>query len=321
MRPMLEAQPPRRWSTEEVDQRRALSYWVDTVCDRFLALEIDTPVRDHFRARLEQVELGPATVNSIHAETQRVRRTRANLARSHHPVFLLMQLREGHVRLRQLGRETILHAGESVFIDGTEPYQLECPQATSSLALRMPEPWLKHWLPHPERFAAHLLTGSGWSAALNAALSTVHVDSCDSFALSPEAVAEQIAALLALSIGGDVDARSERTLFDTLMSTLRTRLHEEDLSPQSVADQHGISKRSLYYAFAAAHTTFIEQLVRLRLERAQEILGDTRFSDLPVSEVAARCGFADPSHFARRFKQKFAQAPLHFRSAAIRSKH
>jgi len=322
MRPTLEALPPRRWSTEEVDQRRALSYWVDTVCDRFLALEIDTPVRDHFRASLEQVELGPTTVNSMHAEMQRVRRTQANLARSSHPVFILLQLREGQVRLQQLGRETVVREGETVFIDGTEPYLLECPRATNSLALRMPEPWLKQWLPHPERFPARLLTGNGWSAALNAALSTVHVDSCDAFALSPDAVAEQIAALLALAIGGDAEARSaERSQFDKLVSTLRSRLHEEDLSPQSVADQHGISKRSLYYAFASANTTFVEQLVRLRLERAQEMLRDVRFSDLPVSEVAARCGFADPSHFARRFKQKFAQPPLHFRSVAIRSKH
>ena len=313
---MLAAPRPRRWSTEEVDQRRALSYWVDTVCDRFLALEIDSPLRDHFRARLEQVELGPATVNSIQAETQRVRRTRANLARTHQPVFLLMQLREGQVRLQQLGRETLVRAGESVFIDGTEPYQLECPRVTTSLALRLPEPWLKHWLPHPERFPARLLTGNGWCAALNAALSTLHVDSCDTFALPGETVAEQIAALLALAIGGDTEVRRERTLFDQLMGTLRSRLHEENLSPQSVADQHGMSKRSLYYAFAAADTTFFAQLTQLRMERAREILSDARCADLPVSEVAARCGFTDPSHFARRFKQKFAQPPLHFRQHA-----
>ena len=321
MRPKTEALRPRRWSTDEVDQRRALSYWVDTVCDRFLALEIDSPVRDHFRARLEQVDLGPATVNSIQAETQRVRRTNANLARSRHPVFVLMQLREGHVRLRQLGHEVMVGAGESVFIDGTEPYELECPQPTSSLVLRMPEPWLNHWLPHPERFPARLLTGRGWSAVLNAALANIEVDSCDTFALPRDAVAEQIAALLTLAMGNDLGVRSTATLFDNLMNTLRSDLHDAQLSPLAVANQHRISKRSLHYAFAAANTTFVEQLMRLRLERAREMLSDTRFADLPVSEVATRCGFADPSHFARRFRQKFGEPPLNFRSSAIRVKH
>lgn len=319
MRPTPEAQRPRRWSTDEVDQRRALSYWVDTVCDRFLALEIDTPLRNHFRARLEQVELGPATVNSIQAETQRVRRTHANLARSSHPVFILLQLREGQVKLRQLGKEAIVSAGESVFIDGTEPYELECPRPTNSLALRMPEPWLKNWLLHPEHFPARLFTGGGWNAALNAALATVDVDSCDAFALSRDAVAEQIAALLALAVGRD--ARCGATLFDELLSTLRSRLHEADLSPLAVANLHQVSKRTVHYAFAGANTTFIDELMRLRLERAQEILSDTRLAELPITEVALRCGFMDPSHFARRFRQQFGQTPLRFRNLAIGTKH
>jgi AraC family transcriptional regulator, positive regulator of tynA and feaB len=145
------------------------------------------------------------------------------------------------------------------------------------------------------------------------------VDSCEELALSREAVAEQIAALLALAMGRDREAEAGATLFDDLVRTLRSRLQEADLSPLDVADQHRVSRRRLHYAFAAANTTFVEQLMRLRLERAREILSDARFADLPVTEVAARCGFMDPSHFARRFRQKFGQPPRQFRSAARRS--
>lgn len=312
----LEVRRPRRWSTEEVDQRRALSYWVDTVCLRFLALEIDSPLRDSFRARLEQTDLGPATINRLDAEPQRVRRTHPHLARTPHPVFILLQLRDGQVCLRQRGREAIVSPGESVFIDGTEPYELECPQRTSSLALRMPELWLKRWIPHPEHFAARRITGIGWGAALNAALGNMSIDACDNLALPRDAVAEQIAALLALAMGRDTEADGAGTLYDDLVRTLRSRLHEEGLSPLDVADEHRISKRRLHYAFAAANTTFIRQLMHLRLERARELLSDARFSDLPITEVAARCGFADPSHFSRSFRQKFGQAPREFRASA-----
>jgi AraC family transcriptional regulator, positive regulator of tynA and feaB len=315
----LEAPHSRRWSTEEVDQGRALSYWVDTVCLRFLSLEIDSPLRDRFRARLEQIDLGPATVNCLRAEAQRVRRTPANLARARHPVFILLQLREGQGRLRQAGREAIVRAGESVFIDGTEPYEFECPQPTDALALRMPELWLKNWIPHPERFAARLFTGGGWNAALNAALASMDVDACDDLALSRDAVADQIASLLALAMGRDRKPESATTLFDDLVRTLRSRLHETGLSPLDVADQHGVSRRSLHYAFASANTTFLEHLMSLRLERAREMLNDARFSDLPVSEVAARCGFTDPSHFARRFRQQFGQSPQQFRHSGTQA--
>ncbi len=317
----LDTRSLRRWSTEEVDPWRALAYWVDTVCDRFLELEIDTPLGDRFRARLEQAELGPATLNLVYAESQRVERTRAKIANSRYPVFFLLQLRAGRIGLRQLGREAHLRAGESVLIDGTEPYELICPEATSSLALRLPEPWLKRWIPYPERCGARVFGGGGWSAALNAALSSLEVDALEQLVLPPGIVAEQIAALLALAAGGPAPAQVRRTLYDELLLTLRDRLHEPDLTPLDVAIQHHVSKRSVHYAFARAGTTFNEQLMRLRLERARGLLRDPRFAGLPVSEIAARCGFADPSHFARRFRSQFAEAPLQARRAAAPSQH
>lgn len=312
----LDAQGPHRWSTEEVDPRHALAYWVDTVCDRFLELEIDTPLRDRFRARLEQAELGPATVNLVSAESQRVRRTRAKIAHSRYPVFFLLQLRAGQIVLRQLGREAHIRSGESVLIDGTEPYELVCPEATSSFAVRLPDPWLKCWLAHPESCGARVFSGAGWSAALNAALGSLEVDSLERLILPPSVVAEQIAALLALAAGGEGPAGVRRSLYEELISTLRDRLHEPGLTPIDVARQHHVSKRSLHYAFARAGTTFNEQLMRLRLERARALLGDPRFADLPISEIAARCGFADPSHFARRFRRRFSEAPLYVRRSA-----
>ncbi len=317
----LDAQGLRRWSTEEVDPRRALAYWVDTVCDRFLELEIDTPLRERFRARLEQAELGPATLNLVAAESQQVLRTRAKIAHSRYPVFFLLQLRAGRIRLRQLGREAHVRPGESVLIDGTEPYELICPEATSSLALRLPEPWLKRWIAYPERFGARVLSGGGWISALNAALSSLEIDSLERLVLPHSIVAEQIAALLALAVGDIAPVGIRPSLYEELLCTLRDRLHEPDLSPLDVAMQHHMSKRSLHYAFAHAGTTFNEQLMRLRLERARELLRDPRFADLPISEIAARCGFADPSHFARRFRRQFAEAPLEARRAAILSRH
>ena len=133
----LQSVPARHWSTDEAADR-PFSYWVDTVCDRFLELEIDSPVREHFHARLDQTELGPATANWLCADAQRVRRTTAKIARTTSS-FLLMQLRAGRVRIRQAGRITPLHAGECIFLDGAQPYEVECPEPTRSCVLQLSE--------------------------------------------------------------------------------------------------------------------------------------------------------------------------------------
>jgi AraC family transcriptional activator of tynA and feaB len=314
---ILDQGRPGHWSTDGVDQRRALAYWVDTVCDRFLELDIDTPVRSHFRACLDQIDFGPATLSFVGAASQHIRRTPAKISRTRYPTYFLMQFRVGHGTLRQRGKEFQARAGECVLIDGTEPYDLDCPQATTAAILRMPEDWLRRWLPNPEVSSPTLFAHGDWSAALCSAMSSLRLETCSDLALPRSAVAEHIAALLTLAVGRGSEAESPRSLLSDLIVTLRDRLEETDLSPLAVAAQHDISKRTLHYAFAAAGTTFVEQLMKMRLERAREILADPRQAAPRIEDVATRCGFTDPSHFARRFRQMYGHAPLQYRRAVL----
>ncbi|HEY7890380.1 MAG TPA: AraC family transcriptional regulator [Steroidobacteraceae bacterium] len=307
--------PARHWSTDEAADR-PFSYWVDTVCDRFLELDIDSPVREHFHARLDQTELGPATANWLCADAQRVRRTRAKIGRTR-PSFLLMQMRAGRVEIRQAGRITPLRPGECILLDGTQPYEVECPEATRSCVLQLSDEWLRRRVSSPEQLAPRHFGGSGWSGALCAAVASLEIDSCDHLALPRGEVAEHIAALLTLALGPEPqDSVRGQHLRQRLLRAIRGGLSDPDLSPTAVAAGHHVSVRALHYAFAAAGTTFVEELMLARLQRARELLADPRMRAMPVIEVAARCGFTDPSHFARRFRRRFGIAPLAFRRAA-----
>ena len=311
----------RHWTTDAVDPRHALAYWIDTVCDRFLALDIETRPAQAFAAALDQFELGVTTANFIQASCQRVRRTQAKIARSGEAVFVLLQLRKGHMQLAQGAGSVQVSAGQSVLINAAEPYELQCPVATSALALRLPGPWLTRWLPDPERHALHRFDSGSWNTALNAALASLDPDACDSLALPRGAVAEQLAVLLTLAIGRDATFTPDYRLIDALRATLRERLHESDLTPLAVALQHRISLRRLHYAFADAQATFSGSLMQCRLERARELLSEPRLSSLPVAEIASRCGLPDPSHFARRFRAASGLAPLAFRVGTLGRRH
>ena len=312
--PLQTLSSTRHWSTDGVDPCRALSYWVDTVCDRFLELEIDSPRRAGFCASLDQTDFGPATINLICADVQRVRRTNAKIARARQASFMLMQLRAGRVRVGQSGRAISLYPGECVLIDGSEPYEIECSQPTRSLVLQLPGDWLRRHLANPETVAPLPVTGGGWCAALCAAVASLDVAACDDLALPAAEVAEQIGALLRLALGPGAAQPEGRPLTERLMRTIRGRLAEPDLTPGAVAVEHHISVRSVHYAFAASGTTFVEALMRARLDRARELLTDRSTPEVPVAEIAARCGFMDPSHFARRFRQAFGIAPLVYRN-------
>jgi AraC family transcriptional regulator, positive regulator of tynA and feaB len=309
-----------RWCTGDVNARHALAYWADTICKSFLEIDIDTPDRKGFRGQLDQTELGPAMLYVVEADTQAIRRTPVRIAHSRYPGYILMQLRAGRARYKQYGRECFLDTGDSLLVDCTAPYQLESLAATRSVAVRFPQDWLKNWIPAPERLAARSLqAGFGWNTALCAALANLETAFIEELALPRSVVAEQIAGLLALAAGPDarVAAPSEK-LFKRIQQTIHDRYPEPGLSPGDVAKDNGISTRYLHYLCAHAATTFGEQLMRRRLESAQRLLNDRRYDALSVSEVAARCGFLEPSHFARRFRKAYGSGPTEFR--ALRSR-
>jgi AraC-like DNA-binding protein len=311
-----------RWSTDGVRPQEALDYWVDTICRSFLEIEIDSPARSEFRARVTQASLGSASLHLLEAERQCVRRTPARIGRSTPPAFFLLQLQAGRARLNQYGRGAELAAGDCVLIDCNAPYEMECLSATRSLVLRFQRDWLRAFLPSPERVAARPFTpDAGWRTALSAALAAIDVETLHELALPAEAVAEQIAALLALAAGPEAGAdRRQDSLQAAFLRSLRDRSHEADLTPAAIAATHGVSTRQLHHVFSSGNTTFGIELMRLRLERAHRLLSDRRFAELPVGEIAARCGFVAPSHFARRFRQAFGASPTDFRSRQLRTR-
>src|SRR3954463_7160150 len=53
-----------------------------------------------------------------------------------------------------------------------------------------------------------------------------------------------------------------------------------------------------------------DYLIRQRVERTKQLLSST---DMPLSEIALVAGFADQSHFSRRFRQHVGMSPRDYR--------
>lgn len=306
----------RRWSTGDVRPKDALAYWRDSVCEAILELGIDCPVGERFEGHLEQCALGAATLNFLEVTAQRVERTPFAVGRGAKRFFHLLHLRTGQCELEQGGRVTLLHAGDGVLLDSTAAHAVRCPVPTQSLIVQFSQEWLRGWIPQPERAVGQALRPQkGWTLALSAALGSLRPETLQTLSLPSGMVAEQLAALLALAIGRAPPPRSRRDeLCVAIERTLKDRYHEVGLAPATVAAAHGISKRYLHFLFAARGATFGGTLLGVRLARARQLLADERFARVPIGEVAARCGFAEPSHFARCFRTRYGAAPGSYRA-------
>ena len=306
---------PEFWSTHRV-ATQPFRYWQDVICRELVELQIDTPQPDSFEASMLQYPLGPIGFNIIAARQQTARRTREAIARTREPRFDLVHIRDGSVRFDHYGRSFELHSGECVLIDSSEPYSFTTSEFSICASLQIPQKWLRTCIPAPENgVAAVVKTNSPWGNALLATLNALTPETLESRVVPANWLAEQIAGLLALAIGGEAagSTPTRHKLLSRIRQTLRETAHDERICPQSVATVHNISKRYLHALFAAEGTTFSRELLQIRLERSESLLRDARFAKMSVSEIGWRCGFVDSSHFARRFQQKFGKSPSEYR--------
>jgi AraC-like DNA-binding protein len=103
-------------------------------------------------------------------------------------------------------------------------------------------------------------------------------------------------------------SRQTPDLYSKAIAIIRDKLFEPLFGRDRVAQERGVSVRTLARAFATHGTTFDRSLWNWRLEAAYEALLSNRVS-ASITEVAVRHGFSDSSHFTRRFKTRFGVTP------------
>ncbi|MEZ0292927.1 MAG: helix-turn-helix transcriptional regulator [Solirubrobacteraceae bacterium] len=88
--------------------------------------------------------------------------------------------------------------------------------------------------------------------------------------------------------------------------------YQDDLSLDDIARRVASSRRQLQRAFSeVGNTTFRDQLTRVRMDRAGELLAHR---GLTIREVAQRVGYRQPAQFAKAFRRHHGVAPSEFRA-------
>jgi AraC-like DNA-binding protein len=196
----------------------------------------------------------------------------------------LLYLQEGAAELEHCGNKIKVPAGSFVLLDNLQPYDLLFPNGSVCLATHFDDRWLRKWVAFPRAIAAQAIPGDfAWGTPLAAMLRAISNTGLEGAVLSRSAIADQLGALLALMVGkgeAQFSSRHQADLLVRFKQALRERYDEVDLDPASVARDMGVSKRHLHGVFAQGGATF----------------------------------FADPSHFARRFRQRYGINPVRYRA-------
>lgn len=304
------------WSTQCVAPGKEYQFWRQALCDAVFELDVSLDQQDCFRGSIRQRPFGALSFSEIQLDcAQTIHRTPSAIARSAVSQFEFVVLLEGKASLQHRGLESEMTAGDSILIDGRQPYTFSTADL-KNLSFHIPASWLDLWLPEPSAMVGKPVRGrSPWGRAILAMTSPLRDCVGDEQGLTVDPT--QFGGLLSLALTNETPSMLQnigvRCTFERGLRLLQQNAHDMTLDVERLAGMMGISKRYLHKLFASAGTSYGDELLKARLQQAMRLLTDRRFIHVPVSEIGWRSGFRDPSHFSRRFRERFGDTPGSFR--------
>lgn len=105
----------------------------------------------------------------------------------------------------------------------------------------------------------------------------------------------------------------EADLLTVAKSYISQHLADSDLGPEPIARALFVSVRQLYKLWEAEPRSLGQWILDRRLDAARAELTSPRVRHLTIAAIARRWGFADATHFSRRFRQAYGVSPREWR--------
>jgi AraC family transcriptional activator of tynA and feaB len=314
------------FSTAEVHPRDRFDYWHEVACKTLVSHGSKPECAAGFFASLESGTLADLGLVTFEIAALAVWRASRHLAHTTTDELFICIQAAGTLGLEQCSRDVLLQEGDVTLLDPSRPYNGHFSSNARLLVVKVPRRALEarvgpthHLALRPIRShqAEHRLLSSYLVMLPDLAETLDHA--------AQDLVRDQTLDLLALSLvkaeGGEVprisSARSLALL--RVRAAIDARLTDPVLTPAIVAAAAGMSVRYANALLAEEGTSVARLIQSRRLDRCRRVLEDPAQGHRTVSDIAYGWGFADMTHFGRRFKAAFGASPRDHRKIVLQS--
>ncbi|HLL54424.1 MAG TPA: helix-turn-helix domain-containing protein [Myxococcaceae bacterium] len=311
-------------STSIIPEKERLDFWRETVCKVYLELRTERLTSGAFFGEMTYSEHMGLQVSQVHTAAQRYVRGATEVARGSPDdrYFVCIQL-SGTCRVDQGGAVFVANPGDIEVLDGTQRGELIYESAYRRIIIAIPGQVLRPRLLPPLRNGSFLIQGTSGIGSLASDYLCKFAQGQlppDDEANAPQTVVELLAlAGNARFKKAPADAPSVHEARRQQIKThVELNLSDSSLNAKRVAKDFRISLRYLYSVFSGGDQTFRQWITSRRLERCRADLANPAMSDEKILNIATNWGFADHTHFTRKFKEAYGMTPSEWREEALR---
>lgn len=220
--------------------------------------------------------------------------------------------------VRQGDQEATLRPGDFVIWDSLKPMEFRVLEPLRKMTILVPKRAMRRFLPDIDDIAGMRIEGTEKLGPLVGA----HLGQLSSGLQTLEDRHLRLIADMTLElVAAGVRAKQEAgptlgdRVYERICSFIIEHLADPDLSPASIAEANGISRRYLHKLFSTRGRSVSRWILKQRLERCRRDI-EMHGRDHSITAIALDWGFNDSSHFSRSFRAEFGTPPRAVRKSA-----
>jgi AraC family transcriptional activator of tynA and feaB len=308
------------FSTAGYARADRIAYWNDVAASTIGPLVIEALDHDSFDASMKRVCLRNC---EILAPTSNPASIRTEPTGTESGILNLQIQHRGRSSTHFSDRVCTLEAGDFMLFDPSCASLLQFSEATQVIVIRLPVAEAEGHVPGLRELAGVPIRGNAGAGALLSGfvrMAWSQLEGEDDLGWA-DSFCEVIWPLVGMAYAAERSARPIRPRDQRrreVLAHINVHLLDANLTARRIAEELGISARSVQIIFAAMGTTPSAYIQSRRLDHAAQLLAHTR-RNAPVTAIAFDCGFNDLSTFCRLFRRRFGVAPRDYRAGARRT--
>jgi len=293
-------------------RRDGFDQWIhqiNQICGAFNAQTLG----DEFSGQIREHQSGALKLSFVDACQARLYRTPAQIAAGEGGKYFAVFQLDGTAGMAQGDSKVLLSAGDITLIDASRPSDFTYSENSRQLSLILPSSLIEQSLRFNPVKCGHRIAAASPMAMLSHRLI---LDAAQQNALSlaeSEATLEAIVSLLRPAISQTEDSNDlHERIFRKTLECIDEHIRSEELCPEWLAREVGMSVRGLYRIFAKKGLVVAKYIKNRRLDLCAESLRQSR-TEQKLSVLGYSWGFSDSSYFSTAFKSRFGIAPGEYR--------
>jgi AraC family transcriptional activator of tynA and feaB len=293
-------------------RRDGFDQWIhqiNQICGAFNAQTLGAD----FSGQILEYQSGALKLSFVDACQARLYRTPREVAAGEGGKYFAVFQLDGTACMEQGDDRVSLSAGDITLIDASRPSEFTYSESSRQLSLILPYPLVEQSLRFNQVKCGQRIAATSPIAMLSHRLILDATCQKNLSQQESEATLDAVISLLRPAISHtECCPDLHERIFRKTLGYIDEHIRSEDLCPELLAREVGISMRGLYRMFARKGLVVARYIKNRRLDLCAESLRQSR-TEQKLSALGYSWGFSDSSYFSTAFKSRFGISPGEYR--------